>query len=205
MNRRQKTKKSVPPGAWGTVVVTRGSHRGRIGTYDDDADDAGRNKVVVYFGDLFRCKGYYLFPRGYLSPVTTRDLWLRYEEISKATGIGGEVDHGRERSELLDELTLINEELPGGGLVCLTATTTAISLAFVDRQTVRHRARHRSQRIRLSDLARLLGHQGGRVHSRKNRERDSWSSYRRRDSLRSSGPVEMGRTRVAGQILGRNR
>jgi hypothetical protein len=65
---------------YGLVLITRGYHKGRIGDYDDDADDPFRG--VIYFGGMLRARGYYLIDKRYFKEPTVNDLFVRYTEIS---------------------------------------------------------------------------------------------------------------------------
>jgi hypothetical protein len=65
---------------YGLVLITKGKFAGRIGDYDDDADDQFRG--VIYFGGLFRARGYYLVDKRYFREPTVNDLFDRYNTIS---------------------------------------------------------------------------------------------------------------------------
>lgn len=101
---------------WGPVFITDGPHKGRIGYYDDkdsifsdeedidpellgcrswrepegidDIDEGVKvlDVAVVYFGDFFLAKGYYLIPHEFLRPVTTDDLMKRRGELHNLCG-----------------------------------------------------------------------------------------------------------------------
>ncbi|MDO6513347.1 toll/interleukin-1 receptor domain-containing protein [Neptuniibacter sp. 2_MG-2023] len=101
-------------GDWGPVIVIKGDHKGKIGYYDDndslfsdeeniDPDfwdsDSWRDVegveeenlkaldvAIVYFGDFFIAKGYYLLPHDYIRAVTTDDLMKRREELHDLCG-----------------------------------------------------------------------------------------------------------------------
>jgi hypothetical protein len=94
---------------WGTVKITGGHHKGRIGYYDDDDDD-NRNEVV-YFGNAFLASGYFLIPHKHLASITTSDLIKRHEEIYSQIGLGAPKVSDRIRADLLTELSLIDNEL----------------------------------------------------------------------------------------------
>jgi hypothetical protein len=87
---------------FGPVFVINGAHAGRIGYYDDEdteypedidwdtipegAEVEGTNVGIVYFGDFFVAKGYYVIPIEYLREVTTDDLMRRREELHDLCG-----------------------------------------------------------------------------------------------------------------------
>lgn len=99
---------------WGPVLVVKGDHIGRIGYYDDqshlfsneeyidpefresdfwrdaeDEDEEGLEVLdvaIVYFGDYFIAKGYYVLPYDYIRAVTTDDLMKRREELHGLCG-----------------------------------------------------------------------------------------------------------------------
>lgn len=83
---------------YGTVLITGGPFKGRVGNYDDDEfiidedcewdeesdeEPSGEEVDIVYFGDLAECQSYYLIPFEFLSPATTDDLRKRRNELRK--------------------------------------------------------------------------------------------------------------------------
>ena len=64
---------------FGLVLITKGYHQGRIGDYDEDADDPFRG--IVYFGGLLRARDYYLIDKRYFKIPTVNDLFQRYTDI----------------------------------------------------------------------------------------------------------------------------
>lgn len=94
--------------SWSTVKITGGLHKGRIGNYDDDTEDD--KHAIVYFGSPMYLSEYHLLSHKHLAPITTADLIMRHEEISKT--LKGKTRVGiRKQAELLAELSLINNEL----------------------------------------------------------------------------------------------
>lgn len=95
--------------SYGPVVVIDGPHKGRIGYYDDDDTEfdegidwnsipedeevEGRRVCVVYFGDFFLAKGYFIIDPALLRPVTTADLMKRREELHNLCGRFSERRH----------------------------------------------------------------------------------------------------------------
>ena len=62
---------AVEPGAYGPVLILKGSHRGRVGYYDDDEGTA----AIVYLGEPFAAD-YVLIPRADLEAVDATILQL---------------------------------------------------------------------------------------------------------------------------------
>lgn len=60
-------------GEYGIVRVIKGPHKGRVGLYDNDADQPGR--AVVYFGIPF-VEGHNLVWRKWLEPVNVAHYGL---------------------------------------------------------------------------------------------------------------------------------
>jgi len=67
----------VQEGDYGMVEVIKGKHTGKIGYYDDVADNG---KAIVYFGRPFESK-YYRIPPSFLIKTEKRNLaieeWVR--------------------------------------------------------------------------------------------------------------------------------
>jgi hypothetical protein len=121
------------------VKIIRGTHKGRIGYYDDD-DDTGKY-AIVYFGDMDLAKRYYRIPHKYLTPVTTSDLVARHEEILTAIGIEADNVTDTKRAALLPELLLIestlNERMFFSRLICGGKNDLFISHSSKDKQFAR--------------------------------------------------------------------
>lgn len=66
---------------YGLVLITKGEHAGRIGDYDDDADDPFRG--IIYFGGIIGGSGYYLVDKRYFVEPTINDLFNRYSDIQQ--------------------------------------------------------------------------------------------------------------------------
>jgi len=73
---------------WGTVFISKGKHKGRIGYYDDDEficfdDDCetGEEQAIVYFGDLLLCSSYHYIPYNHLRYATIDDLMRRRSKL----------------------------------------------------------------------------------------------------------------------------
>jgi len=68
---------AVQEGDYGMVEVIKGKHKGKIGYYDDVADNG---KAIVYFGRPFESK-YYRIPPSFLIKTEKRNLaieeWVR--------------------------------------------------------------------------------------------------------------------------------
>jgi hypothetical protein len=77
--KKNKSKKWPPRHDYGLVLITKGHHAGRIGDYDDDADDPFRG--VIYFGGILRARGSYLVDKRYFAAPTISDLYNRYHDI----------------------------------------------------------------------------------------------------------------------------
>ena len=93
---------------YGIVKITRGKFKGRIGYYDDDEYDRGKEQAIVYFGSALLGASYHLIPKSYISNrISITDLFNRqqsiYQEINDAVSIGGH----KEQSSLLQEFILI--------------------------------------------------------------------------------------------------
>lgn len=93
---------------WGTVKITGGPHKGRIGIYDDDQTET---MGIVYFGDLVHVKTLSFIPHKYLAPVTSPDLLTRRDVIYQKMASAFESSSGAERADLLAELLLIDNAL----------------------------------------------------------------------------------------------
>jgi hypothetical protein len=79
---KAKAKKAFvfPELNYGPVFIIRGRHKGRIGYYDDDADDPFRG--IVTFGDYLLSRGHYLIDKRYMREVTINDLLSRYNDLT---------------------------------------------------------------------------------------------------------------------------
>lgn len=114
---------------FGTVLITEGPHKGRIGFYDDDGfevdesfewdyeedgdpdDVPGKEYAIVYLGFFAECQDYLEVPHEYLSPATTEDLRKRRAELRNKLRAWGLLE-----KELLDvyeftELLWVENEL----------------------------------------------------------------------------------------------
>jgi hypothetical protein len=99
----------VTPGAWGLVTILGGTHKGRIGLYDDD-DENGR-RGIIYFGDMDYVRHYFFVPHRFLGEITTADLMGRRAAINVAIGFAGRRVADDQRADLLAELLLIDGAL----------------------------------------------------------------------------------------------
>jgi TIR domain len=70
----------MPDPDYGLVLITKGKFAGRIGDYDDEADEF---RGAVYFGGLFRAREYYLVDKRHFKEPTVNDLFNRYTAISE--------------------------------------------------------------------------------------------------------------------------
>jgi hypothetical protein len=82
-----KDTEPVRQGGYGPVVIVEGTHRGRVGYYDNDE---GR-KAVVYFGEPFN-SDYVLIPRRYLrktdvTPLELEKFKRRYPDVARFVGV----------------------------------------------------------------------------------------------------------------------
>ena len=68
---------------YGPVMITAGKHKGRIGIYDDEDEDAsGETLAIVYLGNMLTTIRYEFIPFEYLSDqITTPALMNRVNEI----------------------------------------------------------------------------------------------------------------------------
>ena len=68
---------------FGIVSVVKGKHKGKVGYYDDDElDDNGKLKAVVYFGEPFESQ--YLFvPHNYLNEASEYEKKLYLDSLPK--------------------------------------------------------------------------------------------------------------------------
>lgn len=94
--------------AWGTVKIISGSHKGRIGNYDDDTLDDKR--AIIYFGSPMYIDQHHLLPHRSLAPITIPDLMTRHQEIARILRGSVKVSAVK-RVDLLAELGLIDNEL----------------------------------------------------------------------------------------------
>lgn len=78
-----KDKKEVGNLVYGPVMISAGKHKGRIGMYDDEDEDAsGETLAIVYFGSILSTIRYEFIPFEYLSDqITTPALMNRVNEI----------------------------------------------------------------------------------------------------------------------------
>jgi hypothetical protein len=84
------TKQPLQLGEYGPVVVCEGKYKGRVGYYDDDADD-NINFAIVYFDTPFESK-YVLIRRSQLARTAVTPLalekWKReHPELAKFVGV----------------------------------------------------------------------------------------------------------------------
>ena len=109
---------------FGSVVITDGEFKGRIGNYEDDhfipndpnyewdededEEPEGTDVAIIYFGEMHHCKGYFYIPIDYISPATTEDLRKRRSELRNSLG-----NFGKEHLENYEitELFWIEQEL----------------------------------------------------------------------------------------------
>ena len=96
---------------FGPVWITGGSHKGRIGIYDDDDYNIKRKKceAIVYFGDILIAPKYFIIPFENISEVTTHALIERRGELFDVL-ISLKESHlkGEKRARALEELILID-------------------------------------------------------------------------------------------------
>lgn len=83
------TKQRLPAGEYGPVIVREGKYKGRVGYYDDDADN--NNFAVVYFGTPFGSKCV-LIRRSWLKRTAVTPLalekWKReHPELAQYLGV----------------------------------------------------------------------------------------------------------------------
>ena len=78
-----KDKKEAGNLVYGPVMITAGKHKGRIGIYDDEDEDAsGEPLAIVYLGNMLSTIRYEFIPFEYLSDqITTPALMNRVNEI----------------------------------------------------------------------------------------------------------------------------
>lgn len=107
------------------VLITRGPHKGRIGTLDDFED----RSAVVYFGTITRSVGYYLFGPKSVRVATMHDLLMRNEQIASATFMQSHRPD-EEHVSLLYEKLLILDTLYERHLSYLTPTLQKKNLFF---------------------------------------------------------------------------
>ena len=110
---------------FGPVKIIGGEHQGRIGYYDDedteydedtdweaipdDAEIEGEPVAIVYFGDFFIARGYYVIPLEYIREVTTDDLMRRREELHDLCGRFAKVKNPELELEHSEELSFLAE------------------------------------------------------------------------------------------------
>lgn len=93
---------------WSTVKIISGSHKGRIGNYDDDTLDD--KHAIVYFGSPMYMSEYHLLSHKHFAPTTIDDLMTRHGEILKTLKGRAKVSVSKQ-AELFAELSLIDNEL----------------------------------------------------------------------------------------------
>ena len=87
------------------VIVTKGPHKGRIGYYDDDETKG----CIVYFGDIFLAKYYYIIkPNALSNTIPTPKLLDRLTELKKLLF---NADENKYNFRLLLELEYCNRML----------------------------------------------------------------------------------------------
>lgn len=67
---------------YGPVFIAKGKHKGRVGEFDDDTYHKGKFTAIVKFASPLLTPYYHLIPIGYLQPVNTQQLLIRYQELS---------------------------------------------------------------------------------------------------------------------------
>jgi hypothetical protein len=89
---------------YGPVIVLSGRHKGRIGSYQDtERGSNGKDKAIVYFGDLFYTMRYQYIPFEALSDqITTPAIVKRMDEIPRE--IWGNFDNLAFQNDRLTEL-----------------------------------------------------------------------------------------------------
>jgi hypothetical protein len=118
---------------WGPVRITGGVHKGRIGYYDDEE---GRS-AIVYFGDFFIAKGYFMIPKRLLAAVTTNDLFTRREKLQNLCGRFAELrnpdlaDEPEEQLAHLAELHYVDSVLVDRMIQARYPTSTAGHVVFI--------------------------------------------------------------------------
>lgn len=93
---------------YGPVLIKRGPNKGRIGYYDDDEDDSGVSKIIIYPGVPIYCKRYYIVQRAYAtSIIPTESIARRWEDIEHA------ICYERYKNELTAEeiIDLLHERI----------------------------------------------------------------------------------------------
>jgi hypothetical protein len=87
--KKPATMRRLQAGEYGPVIVREGKYKGRVGYYDDDADNI--NFAVVYFGTPFESK-YVLIRRSWLKRTAVTPLalekWKReHPELARYCGV----------------------------------------------------------------------------------------------------------------------
>ncbi|HXH55372.1 MAG TPA: toll/interleukin-1 receptor domain-containing protein [Gammaproteobacteria bacterium] len=96
------------------VIITKGFLKGKIGLYDDDDFEDKKNKLIIYFGDMFFCGIYYLISPQDVRMATTDDLLKRREQlnsiISDMALMHEDADY-QHKSELLLEYNYVETKI----------------------------------------------------------------------------------------------
>lgn len=91
------------PSEGDVVLITRGEHKGRIGTLDDFEN----RQAVIYFGTITRSVGYYAIGMKSFRTATMHDLLARNDDILKMTFLQSMDASDPEHTSLLYERLLI--------------------------------------------------------------------------------------------------
>lgn len=70
---------------YGPVYISGGKYKGRIGCFDGEEYDSisKKTKAVVLFGDLLLVNNFHMIDYKYLTPVNTKMLFERQEELTR--------------------------------------------------------------------------------------------------------------------------
>lgn len=94
---------------YGSIIVTKGPHKGRIGALDDTTTQGKRTYGYVYFAGFGIASTYALVPISYLRRPNTRDFLDRRETLWRAiTPYLENALEGDERIDALQELAYVD-------------------------------------------------------------------------------------------------
>jgi hypothetical protein len=116
---------------YGVVKVLYGEYQGRIGYYDDDNEVGYEVSGLVYFGSLEFAGTQDFIPLSFLAPAMTPDLLARKLEITKLIGYRIQRVSNFERTSMLEELLLIEEELSNRVMLSRFSSTNAGKSIFI--------------------------------------------------------------------------